>query len=160
MLNDRVPDDAHLMRFVPYAQQIRDPDSNEFLGIASTAFALRDSDKGGLSVTWIEHYGRKCLASVGIAASAFRDSLRSKKLGAQSYFVVGTAAETRVKAAEHGKQIRIVHAPDGPNTGHVEIRKFTDEDSSLLEAFAVEVYAEHIPVKDIPVVPEGSYAPA
>lgn len=134
------------MRFVPYKQQIRDADSDQFLGVLNTAFRIRESDKGGLSVTWVEHYGARCQATYEIAASRFRDALASKKLPKLSYFAVGSAGETKAKSSEHGKQIRIIHAPDGPNTGHAEVHRFSDDDRRLLDALATDVFCEHVAV--------------
>jgi hypothetical protein len=137
------------MRFVPYKEQERHPETGEFLGILGTAFSIRESDDGGLSVTWVEHYGEHEHSTIEIAATAFRDSLQSKKLGGKAYFAVGLAGMTRSAAAEYNKTIRIVHAPDGANTGHVELRRFSDDDRRLLDALAVEVYSEHIAVADL-----------
>lgn len=137
------------MRFVPRGQQVRDPDDNSFKGIVGTAFSIRPCDNGGLSLTWVEHYGLKSIATYSIAASKFRDSLRSQKLGSQAYFAIGQAGATRSTAARCGKQIRLVHAPDGPNTGHVELRRFTDEDRGLLDALALDVFTEHVAAADL-----------
>lgn len=134
------------MRFVPYKQQVRDPETDEFLGIANTAFSIRESDQGGLSLTWVEHYGPKCQATYKVAATAFAGSLQSKKLPQKAYFAVGNAGATRSVAREYGKKIRLVHAPDGPNTGHVEVHRFSDEDRRLLDALAIHVYQEHVSV--------------
>jgi hypothetical protein len=149
----KVPDGDHLMRYVPYGQQIRDPDDESFKGIVGTAFSVRPSDKGGLSVTWIEHYGPKSLATYSKAASKFRDSQGSKKLGAKAYFAIGEAGAARKMSATYGKKIRLVHAPDGPNTGHVELRRFTDEDRRLLDALALDVFAEHVAVTNLTLLP-------
>jgi hypothetical protein len=144
-----VQDSDHLMRFVPAAHQVRDPDTFEFKGIVNTAFSIRPSDDGGLSLTWVEHYGAKSMATYGIAASAFRDSLISRKLPAKAYFAIGEAGKTREVAKDHGKKVRLVHAPDGSNTGHVELHRFTDEDRRLLDALALEVFTEHVAVKEL-----------
>lgn len=144
LASDRVPDSDHLMRYVPYGQQVRDADDGSFKGLVGSAFSLRPGDKGGLSLTWVEHYGAKCAATYSVAASKFRDSFG--KLGAKAYFAIGNAGATRETSANYGKQIRLVHAPDGSNTGHVELRRFTDEDRALLDALALEVFAEHIAV--------------
>ena len=140
------------MRFVPYGQQVRDPDDNSFKGIVGTAFLVRPSDKGGLSLTWVEHYGTKSSATYSIAASHFRDSLEKKKLPAQTYFAIGQAGDIRKVAATYSKRIRIIHAPDGSNTGHVELRRFTDEDRRLLDALALEVFTEHIALTQLTLV--------
>jgi hypothetical protein len=149
LAKEKVPDSDHLMRFVPRGQQVRDPEDNSFKGIIGTAFSVRPSDKGGLSLTWVEHFGPKSMTTYGVAASKFRDSLPSGKLGNQGYFAIGLAGATRKTASIYGKQIRIVHAPDGSNTGHVELRRFVDEDRRLLDAFALEVFVEHVAVTDL-----------
>ena len=140
------------MRFVPYGQQVRDPDDDSFKGILGIAFSVRSSDNGGLSLTWVEHYGPKLQTTYSLAASKFRDSLESKKLPTKSYFAIGQAGTARSTAKTYKKQIRLVHAPDGPNTGHVEVRRFTDEDRSLLDALALEVFAEHVAVASLELV--------
>lgn len=147
--NKTIPDHNYLMRFVPYKQQLRDPETDEFLGIVNTAFSLRPSDKGGISLTWVEYYGQKGSATYGIAASAFRDTLESKRLSSKVYFAIGNAGKTRETAANYGKRVRLVHAPDGANKGHVELRRFTDDDRRLLDAFVMEVYIEHVSVMDL-----------
>lgn len=149
LAKEKVPDTDHLMRYVPRGQQVRDPDDNSFKSIVGTAFSLRPEDKGALSLTWVEHYGPKSRATYSVAASNFRESQQSKKLGAQAYFAIGQAGDTRKTAAAHGKQIRLVHAPDGPNTGHVELRRFTDEDRCLLDALALDVFTEHVAVMEL-----------
>lgn len=134
------------MRFVPYKQQLREPVTDQFRGILNTAFRIRPEDKGGLSLTAVEHYGPKSHATYEIAASAFRDSLPSRTIGKKSYFAIGEAGETRKVSAAHGKNVRIVSAPDGSNTGHVELHRFTDEDVQLLDALAIDVFREHVAV--------------
>lgn len=141
-----VPDEEHLMRYVPRPQQRRDIETDEFLGILNTAFSIREEDKGGLSVTWVEHYGPNCAATIALGGAAFRDSLPSKKLSKFAYFAIGNAGATRKAGKEYGKKLRLIPAPDGPNTGHVEIHRFNDEDRRLLDALAMEVFVEHVSV--------------
>lgn len=143
------------MRHVPYGQQVRDPDDDSFKGILGVAFSIRPTDNGALSVTWVEHYGPKSLATYSHAASKFRDSRDSKKLGGKAYFAIGQAGMTRKTAAIFGKQIRLVHAPDGPNTGHVELRRFSDEDRRLLDALALDVFTEHLAVAELTLSPSS-----
>lgn len=134
------------MRWVRYQQQVRDPETDEFKGILGIAFHLRPEDKGGLSTTWVEHYGSKSNATYKIAGAHFRESLQSKKLGPKSYFAIGNVGATKAACISREKKIRIVHDPDGPNTGHSQIRQFSDDDMELLEALADEVFVEHISV--------------
>ena len=136
------------MRYVPYGQQIRDAESESFLGISGKAFVIRASDDGGLSVTWIEHYGEKTSKTIGIAADRFRDSLEKKKLAPKACFAIGIAGQTKAIASQYGKKVRLVHSPDGLNTGHVEVRRFSDEDRALLEAL-VDVFDEHVMISNL-----------
>jgi hypothetical protein len=141
-----VADSEHLMRWIRYQQQVRDPETDEFRGILGIAFHIRPEDKGGLSTTWVEHYGPKSTATYKIAGEHFRDSLQSKKLGPKSYFAIGNAGAIKAACNARNKKIRIVQDPDGPNTGHCQIRQFSDDDMELLEALADEVFVEHVPV--------------
>lgn len=137
------------MRFAPMGRQLRDPETNEFKGILGIAFHVWPKDRGGLSTTWVEHYGLKCHATYGLAASKFRDSLKSRKLPIQGYFAIGQAGQAKEVSMGLGKKIRLVHAPDGPNTGHVELRSFSDEDQELLDILADEVFTEHVAVASL-----------
>jgi hypothetical protein len=145
----KVPDFDHLMRFAPMGRQLRDPETHEFKGILGIAFHVWPKDRGGLSTTWVEHYGPKCHATYGLAASKFRDSLGSKKLPIQGYFAIGQVKQAKEAFIARGKKIRVVHAPDGPNTGHVELRSFSDKDQELLEILAEEVFTEHVAVASL-----------
>lgn len=139
----------HLMRFVPLKEQLRHPDTNAFEGILNTAFRIRPCDDGGLSVTWVEHYGEKNLNTYSVAGAAFRDSLNSKRLPKSGYFAIGNVKECRETSLAYNKKIRIVVEPDGTNTGHVTIRRFSDDDLALLDALALEVFSEHVAVTDL-----------
>jgi hypothetical protein len=134
------------MRFVPYGQQLRDPDTDEFKGILGAAFAIRPADEGHISLTWVEFYGEKSLVTYSLAASHFRDSRESKKLQTKAAFAVGSVAETKAMALTFGKTIRVVHAPVENNGGHAELRRFSDEDRALLDALARDVFREHVMV--------------
>ena len=137
------------MRFVPYKQQVRCPDTDAFLGIANIAFSLRLSDDGGLSMQWVEYYGAKSAATYSAAAIDFRDNLPSKRLGPTGYFAIGNVGHSKAVAADAGKQIRIVHEPDGTNMGHASVRRFDDEDRALLDTLAIDVFSEHVAVSSL-----------
>lgn len=134
------------MRWVRYQQQIRDAETGEFIGVLGVAFHLRSDDDGGLSTTWVEHYGLKGFSTYKIAGTRFRDSLESKKLGPKSYFAVGNVGKTKATCSVRSKKIRIVHDPYSTNSGHVQIRQFSDDDIALLEALAEDVFTEHVSV--------------
>lgn len=148
-----IPETDHLMRLVPYGQQIRNPETDEFLGLQPQAFKIRETDDGGLSVTWVEHYGEKCQQTYETAAVAFRGNLEKPHIPKKAYFAVGQAGKIKAKSLGYNKKIRIVHDPDGSNTGHALIRRFSDEDRRLLDALATEVFMEHVAVIDLNLPP-------
>jgi hypothetical protein len=145
----KIPDLDHVMRFVPKQLQIRDSETDEFLGIVADAFRLRAEDDGGLSVTWIEHYGPKSNETYVIAANGFRESRRTKTISKSAYFVVGNIGNAKSVALRYGKKIRVLHDPVEGNSGHAEMRRFTNEDLQLLEALNMEVFVEHVAVSTL-----------
>jgi hypothetical protein len=144
-----VPDSDHLMRYVPRGRQLRDPETDAFLGILGSAFNIRDEDRGGLSVTWIEHYGPKSEDTIRLAGTCYRDSLPSGKLNRSACFSIGNAGAIREAGMARRNRLRLIPAPDGPNTGHVEIHRFSDEDKELLDTLAMDVFVEHVPVAQL-----------
>lgn len=144
-----IPTGDHVMRFVPKNKQQRDPDTDAFQGLTAAGFALRASDKGGLSVTWTEFFGDSSPANIRAGAMAYRNSLESKRLGGQGLFAVGRAQVILSTASDYRKRVRIVHAPVAGNDGHAEIRHFTDDDIELLDCLAREVFNEVHFVRDL-----------
>jgi hypothetical protein len=147
-----LPDDHHVMRYVPRSKQFIDDDEN-CLGPSPAAFAIRQDDEGGLSVTEVEHFGSMNPSSRALAAAAYRDSLHSKKLGATAVFAWAAVGDIRRAANGYEKTVRIVHAPVDGNPAHAEIRHFTGEDLDLLEYFATDVFNqfETVAAMDIPI---------
>lgn len=144
-----LPGDDHVMRFVPKVRQQRDADTDDFLGITPQAMALRDEDKGGLSVTWIEYFGDYGKAAKQSAAIAFRESLESKQIGSEAVFATAQVKSIINAGQAYNKRIRVVHDPVQGNPGHAEIRHFTDEDIRLLDHLAMDVFCEMDKVADL-----------
>lgn len=144
-----LPPQDHVSRFVPKNKQDRDPDTDVYRGLTFAAFALREEDSGGLSLTWIEHYGPDGVDARRAAACAYRESTKSKKIGAQGCFAVATVEQLRSAAEGYRKQVRIVHSPVAGNPGHAEARRFTDEDRELLELLSRDVFTDIDFVSDL-----------
>ena len=137
------------MRYVAYKSQQRDPDSDEFMGITSAAMQLSSQDKGGLSVTWIEHFGLFNFQSKRLAAVAFRNSLDSKKLGGNAVFATAQVEKIVEAGISSGKSIRVVHDPVPNNGGHAEVRHFTKDDITLLDYLAIAIFDDIDKVSDL-----------
>ena len=144
-----LPDEDHVMRFVPYGRQHRDPDTDTFLGLTPQAMELRADDKGGLSVTWVEHFGPNVIATKRVAAIAFREALDSKHIGGEAVFASAQVKAVVQAGRDYGKSIRVVHDPVPGNPGHAEVRHFSDEDLRLLDLLAAEVFIEIDKVSDL-----------
>lgn len=138
----------HVMRYVPPSKRFVDPEGRQ-LGPSPAGFKLRDDDKGGLSVTEIEYYGPQSPETRAKAAAAFKESLGSKKLGVNGIFAYAKIERIKIASLKYDKKIRIVHDPVPGNPGHAEIRHFTDEDLSLLDHFATDVFDAYDVVKDM-----------
>jgi len=130
------------MRFVPKSRQYRDADTDQFICLAEGAFTIRESDEGGLSVTWIEYYGVKNIDSKRCAAIAFRASLDSQRLGGEGVFASAKVDDILKAGREFEKPLRVVHDPVPQNPGHAQIRQFSDDDLMLLDVLATEVFSE------------------
>lgn len=144
-----IPDDNHVSRFVPYMQQDRDPDTDEFRGLTIAACRLRRTDNGGLSVTWIENFGPYGRQAKHDAAVAFRASLKSRKLPPQAAFAYAEVARIKAAADQFDKSVRVVWDPVEGNQGHAEVRHFTDDDCRLLDLLSTEVFVEPDIVRDM-----------
>ena len=131
------------MRFASKSKQIIDPDTLACSGLSPAAFALREDDNGGLSVTWIEYFGSFGPQEIALAANAHRLAQLSKSLPPSGVFA--WAKVTKIKQAALGfrKSLRVVHDPIDGNEAHAEIRHFTDEDLDLLDHFASDVFVEY-----------------
>lgn len=155
-----LPDADHVMRFAPLSRQLIDGDTGASIGIAPTAFAIRAADKGGLSVTWIEHFGKDGRNSRAAAAAAYRESLPSKKLPAKGAFAWAEIEAIKNAGVPYRKRIRVVHDPVEGNPGHAEVRHFDDDDLELLELLATDVFIDWEFVANMSVPDRKEKSPA
>ena len=88
---------------------------------------LTEEDAGGLSVTWIEHFGPFGLEAKRAAATAYRESLTSRHLGGKGVFATAKVDTVLSVGRSFDKQLRVVHDPVTGNSGHAEVRHFSDE---------------------------------
>jgi glucokinase len=99
-------------------------------------------DKGGMSVTWIEHFGAFGMAAKRQGAIAFRESQQSRKLGATAVFATAQVQKILDAGTGFSKQLRVVYDPVPGNSGHAEIRHFEDDDLQLLDLLASDVFSD------------------
>ena len=135
-------DDHHVSRFVPYRRQHRDFETNAVLGAFTTAFELRPVDKGGLSVTWVEHFGPLSPKSCAAAANAFKKSTRDRKLSGNALFAIGEVRKIKQATQRSGTPARVVHEPTRRNPAHAAIRRIDKNVVEVLDAMAQQAFAE------------------
>lgn len=114
---------------------------------------MRAEDKGGLSVTWVEHFGDFGQSARAMAAAAHRETLREKKLPPNAIFAWAAVVEIKRAGDEYRKGVRVVHDPVDGNPGHSEIRHFSDEDLDLLDYMSSEVFVDYEVVKAMGIPP-------
>lgn len=148
-----LPDHHHVMRFAAKSKRFHHPDTGQALGLSPAAFAIREGDEGGLSVTEIEFFGPLSPASLAEAAVAYRASQESKRLGPQGAFAWAEINAIKAAAQQYDKKVRVVHAPVDGNPAHAEIRHFTDDDLDLLAFFASDVFSNYVIVQDMTLPP-------
>jgi hypothetical protein len=137
-----LPDDHHVSRFVPYRRQHRDFETDQILGAFTTAFELRKEDKGGLSVTWVEHFGPLSGETCAAAANAYRKSTRDKKLSGNALFAIGQVGRIKQATKRSGAPARVVHEPTKHNRAHAAIRRIDKNEVEVLDAMAQQAFAE------------------
>jgi hypothetical protein len=142
------------MRYIPSSKRFFAEDGT-VLGPSPAGFVLRDDDRGGLSVTEIEHFGDMSAAARREAAVAHRESLPSKKVGAAGIYAWAQIDAAKTAALAYNKKIRVVHDPVDGNPGHAEIRHFTDEDLDLLDHFATDVFVDYEVIADMALPPRA-----
>jgi hypothetical protein len=143
-----LPDEDHVMRYVPWGKLRRDEDDN-VLGFLPQAFQLRP-DEEALSVNWIEYFSDP--------ATRRRDSVwamrRAMGVGAKSAFAIGNVGRIKTTCLASGVKVRIVHEPKDNEPAHSAIRRVPRDDLNLLAALADEAFAEMMRNTDIPRQPE------
>lgn len=140
-----MPDEDHVMRYVPWGRLRRDEDDN-VLGFNPDAFELRPGEES-LSVDWMEFFSDP--------ATRERDAVwamrKTRGVGAKSAFAIGNVGKIKETCLVRGAKIRIVYEPEANNPAHSAIRRLPRDDIILLAALAEDAFARMVKNADIPV---------
>ena len=135
-----IPDDDHVMRYVPWGRLRRDEHDN-VVGFLPQAFRLRPGEDY-LSVNWQEYYEGDRDTQIRLSVWAMRSSFGA---GRKSAFAVGNVGRIKEVAQTAGARIRITHEPDGEvKPGHAGLRRLPSEDLTLLEALAADAFTDRV----------------
>jgi hypothetical protein len=129
-----IPDDHHVVRFVPWARLRKDEDDN-VIGVLGIAFRLRDNEEY-LSTTWAEFFDGTFPENIHCAVRAIRAS--DLKVTTKSGFAIGQVGQIK-SCCSSGKQshaIRIVHERTDDNPAHAAVRRWPRDNDSLLDLLA------------------------
>lgn len=140
-----LPDDDHVMRYVPWGKLRKDEDLN-VIGFLGEAFTLKP-DEDSLSVNWLEYFQGDREARIHASVKTFRTTL---KVGTKSAFGIGNVAKVKEVCRARGANVRIVYEPKDDNKSHSGIRRLPRDDTILLDALAADAFAELIHNAAIP----------
>lgn len=140
-----LPDEDHVMRYVPWGKLRRD-DDDRVVGFLGDAFKLR-SDEESLSVNWLEYFEGDRDAEIRASVMTFRSTL---KVGTKSAFGIGNVGKIKEICRSRGANVRIVHEPMDDNKSHSALRRLPRDDTILLDALAADAFAELIHNTDVP----------
>ena len=134
-----IPNEDHVMRYVPWGKLRRDEDDN-VLGFLGEAFKLKP-DEDALSVNWLEYFDGDRATRIQASVKTFRSTL---KVGSKSAFGVGNVAKIKGVCRAKGATVRIVYEPTDDNKSHSGIRRLPRNDVMLRDALAAEAFLELI----------------
>lgn len=140
-----LPDDHHVMRYVPWSKLLKDEDDN-VIGFLAQAFALRP-DEESLSVNWLEYFGGDRKTNIRDSVLEFR---RIRNPGKKSAF--GIASVKKIKdtcSATAGVKVRVVYERSRNNPAHSGIRHLPRDDLTLLDALAADAFSELVKNSDV-----------
>ncbi|PZV34337.1 hypothetical protein [Mesorhizobium kowhaii] len=147
MKGDKIPDEGHLIRSVPFSKLRKADGTDDVIGILPEAFAMRDVDSY-LSATWLEHFAGSDQQKVTAAVHTLRNS--SLKISPKSGFARGKAGDIRTACSARGHSVRIVHEPEPDNDAHAAVRRYPRDELELYEVLATGAWSHWFLNADIP----------
>lgn len=158
--NDPVPTEDDITRWIKPSWVKRTDDgeaertpTGEIAQIAPQAFELKEGEEY-LSVTWLQIFGAERAEHMPLAAEAFRQSQKSKKLGLNGVFAIAGVQALTDACKAHGAKIRVLQEPEDENPGHVAVRRFPAEAGDLHVHLATEIFLERYTYKEIKAATE------
>lgn len=139
-----LPDEDHVMRFVPWSRLRRDEDEN-VIGFLPHAFELRPAEQS-LSVNWLEYFNGDREIRIQESVKIFRNT---RVVGKKSAFGIGNVGQIKEICGANGAPVRIVYEPEVNNPAHSAIRRLPRDDLSLLEALAADAFVELVRNVDV-----------
>jgi len=140
-----LPDQDHVMRYVPWARLRKDED-DRVIGFLWQAFELREGEVS-LSVSWLEYFSGDRNQRITESVKAFR---KTRDVGAKSAYAVGNVRRIKEVCAVKGARVRVVYDPLKDNPAHSEIRRLPLDDLGLLDALATQAFVDLVRNAEVP----------
>jgi len=141
-----IPDNHHVMRHVPFRSLIKDEDGNAKGGFFPQAFELREGETG-LSVNWLEYFNGTYDENKESSVRMFR---KTRKIGKKSAFATGNVKKLRDTCAEKGySKVLVILDEDEDNKSHSLIIRLPQDDQTLFESLATDVFSDYLADSDI-----------
>ena len=140
-----LPDEDHVMRYVPWARLRKDEDDN-VVGFLPQAFELRKGEES-LSVSWLEYFNGDRNQRIRESVNMFR---KTREIGARSAYAIGNVLRIKEVCSAKGARVRVVCDPLKENPAHSEIRRLPPNDLGLLDALATQAFVDLVRNAGVP----------
>lgn len=144
MSQNNLPDEDHIVRYVPWKHVAKDADDN-VSGIMGEAFRRRP-EEDGLSVNWLERADAPAASKLKKTVELLTSGLR---IGPKARIAIANVADLKRVCSSRNAKIRIVHIPVEGNEPHSEMRQFPRDNDELLELIAAEAISVHYRCQEI-----------
>ena len=139
MPSEYLPENSHVLRYVPYSKTLRDEAGN-VVGILGTAFQLRP----------IEVY----LSGSGALRSSLKAAVEKVRASdidvkSKSAFAYGCVGDIGAACASEGRRIRFVHESADDNTSHAALRGWPADHTALMERLALLEWGRFVKNSDV-----------
>jgi hypothetical protein len=143
-----LPDEHHVVRYVPWARLRKDEDDN-VIGVLGAAFRMRESEEY-LSATWAEFCGGGHPECITSAVKIIRAS--NLQVTARSGFAVGNVGRVKTVCLSDQRRhrIRVIHEAEDDNLAHAALRGWPRDNEPLLDLLAEDAWSDIVLNKDIP----------
>lgn len=131
-----IPEDHHVVRYCRPHWLVANGDK---ITVIPQAFMLREKEPY-LSISWLERQAGD--RSARLRDLVQRTRVKFKNAGKKDAFAIGKVSVIKSACASHGQRVRILHEEKDWNPSYAALRRYSSEDSELLELLASDAWAD------------------
>ena len=148
MQRQLIPDEDHVVRYVPISRQARNPDGNLIgNGLVWSALQQRKDEKT-VSVNWLEYHKGSRSNRLKLIKDELAKSFPPKSLS-KALLAIGNVGVIKQACAEADNPVRVAHEPSNNSPSHAGIRRLPTDHDDLLDALAAEVFVDTLLMTNI-----------